>query len=63
MTAQLHSDYSGKSDWAVWSLAAAIPAFTGIQRMRAGKHFLTDVLLGYIVGAGVGILVPSLYKL
>lgn len=63
MTAQMHSDFhpEGKHHL-VWALAAAIPAYTGIQRMRAGKHFLTDVLLGYIIGATVGILVPNLHQ-
>jgi len=65
MTATFFSDYYSDSDMKplVWGLAAAIPAYTGIQRMRAGKHFLTDVLVGYAAGALVGVLVPKFHRL
>lgn len=46
----------------VWAGAAAVPATVGYLRLRAGKHFLSDNLLGYAVGATVGILVPQLHK-
>ncbi len=46
----------------VWSGAAALPAAVGYFRIQAGQHFLTDVALGYVLGAGVGILVPELHK-
>ena len=46
----------------VWAAAAALPAVVGYMRLRAGRHFLTDNLLGYGLGAGVGILVPHLHK-
>lgn len=41
----------------VYGIGATIPAVTGYLRVRAGKHFFTDVLAGYIVGAGVSTLV------
>jgi len=46
----------------VWGAAAAIPAAVGYLRIRAGKHFLSDVITGYAVGTTVGILVPHLHK-
>lgn len=46
----------------VWLVAAAIPATIGYLRYKAGKHFPTDVLTGYAVGAGIGLLIPSLHK-
>jgi membrane-associated phospholipid phosphatase len=46
----------------VWTAAAAVPAFVAYTRVKAGKHFLTDNLVGYTVGAGLGILVPQLHK-
>ena len=46
----------------VWAAAAAVPAAVGYMRLRAGRHFLTDNLIGYGIGAGVGILVPHLHK-
>ena len=46
----------------VWAAAAAVPALVGYQRLRAGKHFLTDNVLGYGVGMACGILIPQLHK-
>lgn len=51
-----------KGEVLVWTAAAAVPAFVAYTRIEAGKHFLTDNLLGYTVGAGLGILVPQLHK-
>ncbi|HBL80979.1 MAG TPA: phosphoesterase PA-phosphatase, partial [Aequorivita sp.] len=53
-------DASGKV-W-IWTGAAVLPASVGVLRMEAGQHFLTDVLLGYVLGAGTGILIPELHK-
>lgn len=46
----------------VWTAAAAVPALVGYQRLRAGKHFLSDNLIGYGIGAACGILIPQLHK-
>ncbi len=46
----------------VWGAAAVIPAAVAYYRIEAGKHFLSDNLVGYAVGATVGILVPQLHK-
>ncbi len=46
----------------VWGTAILLPALTAYGRMRAGRHFFTDVLVGYIVGAVVGIVVPALHR-
>ena len=46
----------------VWSAAAIVPAWVSYLRTKAGKHFLTDNLLGYGVGALSGILIPELHK-
>jgi membrane-associated phospholipid phosphatase len=46
----------------VWGLAATLPALTGFLRVRAAKHFPSDVLAGYVIGATVGYLVPTLHK-
>ena len=63
-TAKVISDYSSNRNVkiVVWSLAATSSAFMGHWRVKAGKHFPTDVIAGYLVGAGVGILVPHLHK-
>lgn len=62
--AKAYSDFNPDANgkvW-VWTGAAVLPASVGILRMEAGQHFLTDVLLGYVLGAGTGILVPELHK-
>ena len=46
----------------VWGIAATIPAVTGYLRIKGGKHYLSDVIIGYIVGAGIGILIPELHR-
>jgi membrane-associated phospholipid phosphatase len=30
--------------------------------MKGGKHFLSDVLVGFTVGAATGLLVPQLHR-
>ncbi len=45
-----------------WSFAAIIPATTAYFRVAAGKHYPSDVITGYAVGALVGWLVPELHK-
>lgn len=46
----------------IWTTAAAIPAITGYLRWKAGKHFPTDIFIGYAVGLGIGLLIPELHK-
>jgi membrane-associated phospholipid phosphatase len=47
----------------IWSFAALIPATTGYLRVKAGKHYPTDVLTGYAVGAVTGWLIPEMHKI
>lgn len=46
----------------VWGAAAVVPAAVAYYRIQAGKHFLTDNLVGYAVGATMGVVVPQLHK-
>lgn len=62
--AKVYSDFNPDSPakaW-VWAGAATIPAAVGYFRLKAGQHFLTDVLLGYGLGAVTGYFVPELHK-
>lgn len=63
-TAKVFADYYPDSKWkpVVWVGAATLPAVTGYLRVRAGKHFPTDVIAGYAAGAIFGILIPQLHK-
>ncbi len=63
-TAKVFHDYNLNSNLRpyIWATAAVLPAVTGYLRWRAGKHFLTDIVTGYLIGAAVGILVPELHR-
>jgi membrane-associated phospholipid phosphatase len=47
----------------MWGVEFALAAFTAQLRVRAGRHYRTDVWTGSLVGAGVGLLVPALHGL
>lgn len=63
-TAKVLHDMHPGARWRkwVWAGAAIAPLGVGMMRIAAGKHFPTDVLVGYGVGAGMGLLVPHLHK-
>lgn len=46
----------------IWVVAAAVPATVGYLRYKAGYHFLSDNILGYVIGAGTGILIPKWHR-
>ena len=48
--------------FAAWGGALAMGITVGALRVRAGKHFPSDVLVGAVIGAAVGIVVPSLHR-
>ncbi|WKZ66482.1 MAG: phosphatase PAP2 family protein [Flavobacteriales bacterium] len=50
-----HSDAPRGWRTAAWIAAAGAPALMGYLRIRAGKHFPTDVIAGYAVGTAVGL--------
>ena len=62
--ARVFADYHPESRWrpVVWGVAALLPATTGYLRVRAARHFPSDVIAGYLVGASVGMLVPVLHR-
>jgi len=62
--AQVFSDLypDSKAKSFVWAGAATIPAVVGYFRIKSGNHFLTDTLIGYVMGAASGILVPRIHR-
>ncbi len=46
----------------IWASAAILPTVTGYLRYEAGRHFPTDIIGGYALGAIVGILIPIMHK-
>ncbi len=47
---------------ATWAGAVAVPVLMGWLRVRAGRHFPTDVLAGCAIGALVGWAVPYFHR-
>lgn len=64
-SAKLYEDYYPNSPWrsTVWTTAILIPTTTALLRVKAGKHYFTDVLTGLLVGGAIGFLVPEMHKL
>ena len=62
--AKVFADFNPDSKYKpyVWAMAATLPAIVGYFRYEAGMHFLSDNVIGYVIGAGTGILVPQLHK-
>lgn len=55
----LHPDQKNKG--LIWATAATFPAVVSILRYEAGKHFPTDLITGYAIGATIGYLIPQLH--
>ena len=62
--AKVFSDYfpNSKMKPYVWGMAITIPAVTAYLRVASGKHFPTDVIFGYGIGAAIGMLIPHLHS-
>lgn len=48
--------------WATLAVGTALTTFVSYERVRAGQHFPTDVIMGSLAGAAVGVLVPHLHR-
>lgn len=46
---------------AMWASGTTVAAATAILRVRAGKHFYSDVVIGAVLGVAVGYAVPRLH--
>ncbi|MDB4961673.1 MAG: phosphoesterase PA-phosphatase related protein [Myxococcales bacterium] len=55
------SSTSGAARGVAWGLGMAAAAGAATFRVRAGKHFYSDVVVGAVVGITVGYLVPALH--
>ena len=63
LMASMYEDYRPGSNILpyLWASAFLVPAYTAYCRYDAGKHFLSDVVAGYLVGSAIGVLVPKWY--
>jgi membrane-associated phospholipid phosphatase len=62
--AKVFSDYYPDSDikWVFYGFAFAITATTSYMRLKAGEHFPSDILIGAVMGALTGILIPEYHR-
>lgn len=63
---KVYTDYHNIKGWkriGLYGLATVPPALVGFYRMESGRHFRSDVLLGFVAGAASGILVPELHRI
>lgn len=64
-TAKVYCDYHpglGAKKIIVYGLAAIPPALVGGLRVKSLSHFPSDIIVGSIIGAGSGILIPHLFR-
>jgi membrane-associated phospholipid phosphatase len=63
--ATTYTIYYPKSKWKplVWACAAVLPAIPAYLRFKAGRHFVSDVATGYLIGAANGIAIPLIFRL
>jgi membrane-associated phospholipid phosphatase len=48
--------------WITLGVGTLLTAFVSYERVRSGEHFPTDVIMGSLAGAGIGVLVPHLHR-
>jgi membrane-associated phospholipid phosphatase len=56
--AAAHPDAAARS-W-LWGTETALATATAVWRIRAGKHFYSDVAVGFLVGSAIGVGIPLL---
>jgi len=55
---QRHPEYG---NWP-WIITAAVGTSVAFERVAAGQHFYTDVLVGAMVGTAIGVYVPHYHR-
>jgi len=48
--------------WITLGVGTLLTAFVSYERVRSGAHFPTDVIMGSLAGAGIGVLVPHFHR-
>jgi membrane-associated phospholipid phosphatase len=63
-TSTVFTDLFGPSKWShlVWGSTLMLAGMTAYSRVKAGKHYPSDVIVGAAVGSAIGYLVPRLHR-
>ena len=64
--AKVYSDYHpniGTKKYWLYAASLVPPVFVGYYRVKAMKHFPTDVITGTLIGAATGVVIPQLHKI
>jgi membrane-associated phospholipid phosphatase len=58
------TDIHGDSIWTklLWGSSLTVAAMTGYARVKAGKHYPTDIIASAVVGFAIGYMIPTLHK-
>jgi membrane-associated phospholipid phosphatase len=56
------SGWHSPRPWITLAAGTLLTAFVSYERVRSGEHFPTDVIMGSMAGAGIGVLVPHLHR-
>jgi hypothetical protein len=57
-----HPEFSSAKKYMMYGLASVPPLVQGYLRMKALKHFPSDILIGYLIGATCGVVVPEFHR-
>ena len=62
--AKVFNDYhpDSKVKWIPFTIAGLATGTTALMRYRGGQHFISDLVIGTVVGTLTGILVPHVHK-
>jgi len=57
-----HPEFSSGKKYLIYGLASIPPLIEGYYRMAAMKHFPSDILIGFLIGATCGVVVPEMHR-
>ena len=58
----VRSGWRSPRPWITLAAGTLLTAFVSYERVRSGEHFPTDVIMGSMAGAGIGVLVPHFHR-
>jgi membrane-associated phospholipid phosphatase len=58
----IRSGWRHPRPWITLGVGTTLTALVSYWRVRAGEHFPTDVIMGSVAGAGIGVLVPHFHR-